>query len=131
MDIERIIIDRRIIDEFLDRVKGSRVEVGGILLGRRIDGSIYVERLLIGRNILDSPVRFELDDETIAEAIKAEDEGYEIVGIIHSHPAPAIPSSIDRLYMDYWPIPWIIVDSNTLDIGAWNRDRRIELVIKD
>ncbi len=96
------------------------IEECGILVGG-IEGDVYmVKALFMGVNIENSPVRFSIDPYTIISAHEFADRyGYEVLSVIHSHPAPPIPSDLDKRGMSSWRIPWVIVDSTSLDVGVW------------
>jgi proteasome lid subunit RPN8/RPN11 len=66
-------------------------------------------------------VRFEVDPGKVAAAItEAETEGLDFVGLFHSHPAPATPSSIDLKYMKLWgDILWLILSSIDDKLAAY------------
>lgn len=55
-------------------------------------------------NRLHSPVEYEMEPVAQVQAMLAlEDEGYELIGIYHSHPhSPAVPSATD-LARSYYP----------------------------
>jgi proteasome lid subunit RPN8/RPN11 len=64
----------------------------------------------------------------MAKALEKAGDEYDIMGIIHSHPAPPYPSSIDRENMKLWPVVWLIVDSRVGNYKAWIGDREIEII---
>jgi len=62
-------------------------------------------------NMLESSTSFMVDPEILIRTlIKYEDEeGKELVAIIHSHPGQSnTPSATDFKFMNYWRIPWFI-----------------------
>ena len=75
-------------------------EVCGILAGKQ-DQAIALHR---GRNVSSTPrVAYELDLDTLALQIGFANDGMELVGIYHSHPAgPEIPSATD-IAQSYYP----------------------------
>lgn len=79
---------------------GYPEEVCGIIAGR--EGEAVT--LYRGRNVSSTPhVTYELDVDTLALQIGFEDEGFQLVGIYHSHPhGPAIPSVTD-IAQAYYP----------------------------
>ena len=53
--------------------------------------------------MLQSSERFEINPQTVFNAFtEAEKEGLDFIGLFHSHPALATPSSIDIKYMRLW-----------------------------
>jgi [CysO sulfur-carrier protein]-S-L-cysteine hydrolase len=95
------------------------VEACAILFGRLSENEAVVEKVEIAQNRLRSSTRFEVDPSKVARSIvEAEKEGLEFVGLFHSHPAPAVPSEIDRKFMRLWDdTVWLILSSteNRLD----------------
>jgi [CysO sulfur-carrier protein]-S-L-cysteine hydrolase len=86
---------------------GYPEEVCGLIAGR--DGEpIAVHR---GRNISPTPrVAYELDHDTLARQIQFEDQGLELWGIYHSHPAgPETPSETDQALAFYPAAVYVIV----------------------
>ncbi len=116
----KLIIPRSLMKYFISHVERSVIEECGILVGD-IKRNVYmVKALFMGINIEKSPVRFSIDPHTIISAHDYADRyGYEVLSIIHSHPAPPIPSELDKKGMSSWRIPWVIVNSLSLDIGVW------------
>ena len=78
---------------------GHPHEVCGLLIGRRVNEVVIVDRLAPARNLnRDRPRdRFELDPVAFLKADQAaRSAGLEVVGIWHSHPDhPAVPSRTD------------------------------------
>lgn len=84
------------------------------------------ERYVAGRNLLDSPYRFELEVEP--EVWFLEDEGYELA-VFHSHiAAPPRPSRTDVENIGHWQgRPYVIYTVRTDQLAAWRiRDGKIE-----
>jgi len=106
-------------------------ECCGVLIGRALDGSTVVERVLsVGNESADSRHnRFLISPETILAAQKeARSLGLDIVGYYHSHPDhPARPSDFDR--ENAWPwVSYLIVSlqgRKVVDTRSWRlRDDR-------
>ncbi len=116
----RVILPRHIYKQFLEEVRKSRYEVCGLLLGVKSGEEVSISKLYIAENLDKSPVRFTIDPYTMLKAFEdAEEMGMEVVGVIHSHPAPPSPSNLDLENMSRWPVVWIIIDSNTGEAAAW------------
>ena len=84
------------------------------------------ERYIAGRNLAESPYRFELDVEP--ESWFLEDEGYELA-VFHSHlSAPARPSRTDVENVGLWAgRPYLIYSVERNELSAWRiDDGRIE-----
>ena len=79
------------------------VEACAMLFGELSKNEAAVEKVELTQNRLRSSTRFEVDPAKVAVAVtKAEKEGYVFIGLFHSHPAPATPSSVDLKYMRFW-----------------------------
>lgn len=101
-------------------VSSLRIEVAGFLLGTSSEDSVYVEELVVGDNLDSSPYSFKLEPYAIIKCYElARILNLEVVALIHSHPAPPYPSVKDRAGMKLWPIPWVIVDSTSMEFRAW------------
>ena len=106
-------------------------ECCGVLIGRALDDSTVVERLLsVGNERQDSRHnRYLISPETVLAAQKeARALGLDIVGYYHSHPDhPARPSDFDREHA--WPwVSYLIVSlegRRVADTRSWrlNDDR--------
>lgn len=97
------------------------VEACALLFGKLSQTEAEVKKILVIENRLHSPTRFEVDPTRVAAAIiNTEKKGYEFVGLFHSHPAPAVPSSVDLKYMRLWgDIFWLILSSTDGKLAAY------------
>ena len=97
------------------------VEACAILFGNLTENEAIVEKVEITQNRLRSSTRFEVDPSTVARSIvEAEKEGFELVGLFHSHPASAFPSEIDRKFMRLWgEAIWLILSSTENKLDAF------------
>jgi len=97
------------------------VEACAILFGRLSKNEAVVEKVEIAQNRLRSSTRFEVDPSKVTRSIvEAEKEGFEFVGLFHSHPAPAVPSEIDRKFMLLWgDAVWLILSSTDNKLDAF------------
>jgi len=125
----KILVPYSEFKKFLDEVKSTRYEVGGLLIGSCAGEECICKKILVGKNILENSTSFRLSDEFLANTIYSLKEGEDIIGIIHSHPAAPYPSEVDRRYMKLWPIIWVIVNSVDLSYKAWINDHEINLVL--
>lgn len=77
------------------------------LLAGSIDGDdVLVSRIIFTKNYDRSRTTFSIEPTELLEAYKeAENYGFDIVGVFHSHPAPARPSATDAKYMELNPVP--------------------------
>ena len=98
-------------------------EACGLVLFR--DGR--AERYEPGRNVADSPYRFEL--EVAPDLWFLEDEGYELA-VFHSHPhSPARPSKTDVENIGLWTgRPYLILSLHEKELAAFRiaKDGQIE-----
>ncbi len=92
-----------------------------MLFGKMSQNKAVVEKVEFAPNKLQSTVRFEIDPKKVAAAFtETEEEGLEFVGLFHSHPAPAAPSSIDVKYMRLWgDALWVILSSIDGKLAAY------------
>jgi proteasome lid subunit RPN8/RPN11 len=97
------------------------IEACAMLFGKMSQNEAIVEKVEFAPNKLQSTVRFEIDPENVAAAFtEAEEEGLDFVGLFHSHPAPAAPSSIDLKYMRLWgDALWLILSSIDAKLAAY------------
>lgn len=97
------------------------VEACAMLFGELSQNEAVVEKVELAPNELQSTVRFEMDPEKVAAAItEAEEEGLDFIGLFHSHPAPAAPSSIDLKFMKLWgDALWLILSSIDGNLAAY------------
>ena len=92
-----------------------------MLFGKFSKNEAAVEKVEVVQNRLRSTTQFEVDPAKVAVALtKAEKDGYEFIGLFHSHPAPAAPSSVDLKYMRLWgDALWLILSSTDSKIAAY------------
>ena len=97
------------------------VEACAILFGKLSQNNAVVEKVEVTQNRLRSTTLFEIDPAKVAVAItEAEVEGLEFIGLFHSHPAPATPSSVDLKYMKLWgDTLWLILSSTNGNLAAY------------
>ncbi len=116
------------------RVEVKRVqpsEACALLFGSMSSGEAVVERIVMAPNVLKSAVRFEIDPKTFYDAFtEAQRDGLDFIGLFHSHPAPAFPSSLDREFMRLWgDTLWLILSTLDNRLAAFqmlsNRVRKV------
>lgn len=92
-----------------------------MLFGDSKPKEAIVKKVAVAPNKLRSLTRFEIDPETVFRAFnEAEHRGLDLIGLFHSHPAPAAPSSIDLKNMKSWGhIVWLILSSTGGDLSAY------------
>lgn len=107
----RLLIKEKLLKEVIDSAIKSQIEICGFLLGE-VKGDVYfVKKIYFSENVANSPLTFRMNPQDICKAdMLAEREKLAIVGIFHSHPFSPRPSKLDLGYMEYWPIPWLIID---------------------
>jgi proteasome lid subunit RPN8/RPN11 len=92
-----------------------------MLFGKLSNNEASVEKVEVALNKLQSTVRFEIDPMKVVAAFnEADEEGFEFIGLFHSHPAPAVPSSIDIKFMKLWgDALWLILSSTEGKLAAY------------
>lgn len=92
----------------------SPLESVALLFGNVEHTDVIVKRIELVENSSKSTTRFSVDPVVQYQLlIDAEKRGEEMVGIYHSHPASAKPSSIDKKNMRLNPVVWLIASKNT------------------
>jgi len=110
-------IARRDLDSILRRGKEQLpFECCGLMIGTRRGNAVVCDHLVHTENADKSPVSFTIAPEELLKGYQHADEvSMELVGIYHSHPAPALPSETDLGYMKWSAPVWLIV--STIDWG--------------
>ena len=101
--------------------KVQPIEACALLFGKLFHDVTRVKKVEFAPNKLQSPVKFQIDPENVAAAFaRAEKEGLDFIGIFHSHPAPAEPSSIDLEGMKFWGNAlWLILSLTDGELAAY------------
>ncbi|WP_297535712.1 M67 family metallopeptidase [Thermococcus sp.] len=81
----------------IERARKSKIEICGLLFGRKSQGEPLVEEVVGVPNSLGSEMGFRMEPTEAIRAIEnAERKGLELVGIYHSHlRCPPLPSEKD------------------------------------
>jgi proteasome lid subunit RPN8/RPN11 len=94
-----------------------------LLLGNNTnkDNEIQLIETLSMKNSDASPTtRFRIDSQELINGyLRAEKMGLNVIGIFHSHPAPPIPSSTDKIFMEINPVVWLIYSTLTNESRAY------------
>jgi proteasome lid subunit RPN8/RPN11 len=112
--------------------KTHPIEACAMLFGKLSDSKASVEKVEVAPNELQSTVRFEINPMRVVSAFnEAEEEGLEFIGLFHSHPAPAAPSSIDLKFMKLWgDALWLILSVTDGNLAAYQiKNGKIEEAI--
>jgi len=109
------------------------LESCALLLGKIDEDKAIVSRVIFAKNADKSQTTFSIEPNELLDAYKeAENSGLDIVGIFHSHPAPARPSATDTKYMEINPVAWLIMSTTENELMAFLYDstiRKLELVV--
>lgn len=98
------------------------------LLGKA-DADVQVSEIFYIKNADFTPVSFDVSADDIILAYKtAEQKSLDVVGIFHSHPAPARPSQTDLRYMEINPVVWLIYSTTQDKFAAWLLDGELQQV---
>ncbi|MGC9210825.1 MAG: Mov34/MPN/PAD-1 family protein [Nitrososphaeria archaeon] len=124
-------IPRNMLDEILNNVsKNKPIEAVSFILGYEKNG-IYVAREIINvKNSLNSASEFYVNPNDLLNIYKkAEENGMQIVAIVHSHQGLPVPSATDIKYMKLNPYVWIIVSMTDLKLQAYKlNEEKLETV---
>ena len=94
------------------------IEAVALLFVLVSESSVTVNRIeLVHNEASSSTTTFMVNpEEQYRLLVEAEEQGEELVGIFHSHPAPPFPSSRDQRNMKLNPVVWLIASK---DSGNW------------
>jgi len=108
-----------LLNEEAQRVRP--IEACALLFGELTQDDVFVRKVIVAQNELHSAQRFEINPERVYKAFnEAEKEGFEFIGLFHSHPAPAIPSKIDLKFMKIWgDALWLILSLTDYNFSAY------------
>jgi len=97
------------------------IEACAILFGKTTRQEATVKKVVIVQNVLKSTTRFEIDPKAFFDAfMQADKDGLEFIGLFHSHPTPAHPSSVDLHFMRLWSdAVWLILSSTHGSFAAF------------
>lgn len=114
-------ICRSVIDKVIEESRSSNIEKVYIGIGILENNCYVVKEVFECKNMAENPrIRFVADPFCIYNAyVKAEAVNMKINLLIHSHPAPPVPSMLDYNGMRASRFPWLIVDMNTGEYAAW------------
>lgn len=117
----KLAIPLKILHDVIAKCLSKSIEMIFIGIGITSGSEYRVEEVFICENVSSTPrVKFVADPICLYNIYRyAENKGMDIVVIIHSHPAPPIPSSEDLKGMRLWRIPWLIISSISGEYRAW------------
>jgi [CysO sulfur-carrier protein]-S-L-cysteine hydrolase len=92
-----------------------------LLLGNNTkENEIKVIDTLSMKNSDASPMKFRIESQELINGyLTAKKRNLNVVGIFHSHPAPAVPSSKDKIFMEINPVVWLIYSTLTNQYRAY------------
>lgn len=103
------------------------LESCALLAGSIRDSDFLVSEVIVAKNADGSSVTFSIEPSELFDAYKkAERLGLDIVGIFHSHPAPATPSGNDAKFMELNPVPWLIMSTTNNEMRAFLLDESMQ-----
>lgn len=129
----KITLSSKQLDELKKLASDSLPMESCALLAGTAGKETVVREVITTGNADRSEVSFSITPEELLNAyMKAESLGLEIIGIFHSHPAPARPSGKDAEYMELNPVPWVIMSTTTGEVKAFVYDdgiHELDLVV--
>lgn len=101
-----------------------------LLLGNyNNENEIKVIDSLAMRNFDESPTSFRIESQELINGyLTAEKMNLNVVGIFHSHPAPPMPSSTDKIFMEINPVVWLIYSTLINQSRAYIFEQKIREV---
>lgn len=119
-EVSEVVIPAELLDGLIRELTSASVEKAALLFGGFAGREARVTRGVVAENVEESPTRFVVDPAFLLRQLQeAEERGEELVGVIHSHPAPAQPSEEDLRFMEVNPVVWIIASSTTGEVRAY------------
>lgn len=93
------------------------------------ENEIKVIDSLAMRNSDESPRSFRIESQELINGyLTAEKMNLNVVGIFHSHPAPPMPSSTDKIFMEINPVVWLIYSTLINQSRAYIFEQKIREV---
>jgi len=137
--IRKIILNNEHIEMMLEETrKNYPKEACGVILGLFEGETAKALDVVFTKNVAESSVSFVIDVEELYRIlVQAESEGKEMIGIFHSHPTIAKPSSADKPFMEINPVVWVIFGtlSDRIDMAAYqwfeNVIHPVEIVVEN
>ncbi len=113
-------------------LNNSNIEIIFFAIGTKTDSKSIVKGLIQCKNIAQNPSsEFIADPMCIYRTTRlAEQLNLDIIGIIHSHSAPPLPSKKDIEGMKKWPIIWIIISNTSGSMKAWLLDQKTNRLLE-
>jgi proteasome lid subunit RPN8/RPN11 len=103
-----------------------------MLFGKPSRMRTIVEKIILTQNTLSSSERFEINPETAVKAIReSEEDDLDLIGLFHSHSAPANPSKTDLKFMKLWGSAiWLILSLTDGQFAAFQVENgKLETVV--
>ncbi|MFX1519982.1 MAG: Mov34/MPN/PAD-1 family protein [Promethearchaeota archaeon] len=135
---KEVILTKNLQQKISDAAKSSYpIEACGVLFGHIDNEKTIVKEVVETENSADNPTtRFYIDPELFYKILtSAEEQGFEFLGIFHSHPARPNPSPWDLEYMKLHQNVWIIIQSFSkakkpkMKAFQWYNDKLTEVQI--
>jgi [CysO sulfur-carrier protein]-S-L-cysteine hydrolase len=129
--VQSLILTRLQLDDLSHFANNSLPnESCALLLGNHTnENEIKVMDSLSMKNSDASPTRFRIESQELIDGyLTAEKMKLNVVGIFHSHPAPAIPSATDKIFMEINPVIWLIYSTLTKESRAYIFEQKVREV---
>ena len=132
--MESVVLAQKEKDKLVDHaIEQQPSESCAMLFGKKVGDDWNVKEVFLTQNIDNSQTNFTISPEELLKGYQiAQKNQLEVVGVFHSHPnSDAIPSNIDKKFMQNNPVPWIIFSGVNNDLKAYLLDSDvIEIPIK-
>ena len=132
--MECIVLAQKEKDKLVDHaIEQQPSESCAMLFGKKVGDDWNVKEVFLTQNMDNSQTNFTISPEELLKGYQiAQKNQLEVVGVFHSHPnSDAIPSNIDKKFMQNNPVPWIIFSGVNNNLKAYLLDPDvIEIPIK-
>ncbi|HEY6165892.1 MAG TPA: M67 family metallopeptidase [Nitrososphaeraceae archaeon] len=128
--LSKIIITRQLHNSLVSLAKNSLPnESCALLVGKNKGEKVYVVDSIPMKNSDASALTFSIDPQDLINTYqKVEEQGMQVVGIFHSHPAEPLPSQTDKKFMEINPVVWLIYSTITDKYKAYVFEEKIKEV---
>ena len=128
--LSTIVVTRQLHNNLVSLAKNSLPnESCALLVGKNKGEKVIVVDSIPMKNSDASALTFSIDPQDLINTYeKVEEQGRQVVGIFHSHPAEPLPSQTDKKFMEINPVVWVIYSTINDQSRAYIYEEKIREV---